>query len=228
MPPAALFDLDGVLADSTVPITSCVNAALEATGHGSRTMAELLDFIGPPTRVGIGVLIGAPPDSPEVEETVAAYRERYAEALWETPVYPGVPEAIEALRADGWTLAVATSKARRFAEPVLEAIGLRDAFSVVAGPGLHGTASKLETVGEAVRAVRGPAVAMVGDRRFDMEAARHHGLRAIGVTWGFGSPEELTEAGADVLADDPAQLPELLREAATRARLATIRATTGP
>ena len=62
---------------------------------------------------------------------------------------------------------------------------------------------------------------MVGDRRPDMLAAREHGLLAVGVTWGFGSVEELTEAGAEVLVDQPDELVAVLREAATRARFET-------
>lgn len=181
-------------------------------------MEELLEFIGPPTRIGFGRLIGAPPDSPEVEACVAAYRERYTDALWDTPAYPGVPEAVRALAGDGWTLAVATSKPKHFAEPVLEAIGLRDAFAVVAGPGLHATADKTETVGEALEGVGGSAVAMVGDRRYDMAAAHAHGLQAFGALWGFGSREELTEAGATELLESPDQL----------VRAATSSSVTGP
>ena len=218
MRPALLFDLDGVLADSTVPITSCVNAALADTGHAERPIAELLDFIGPPSRVGFSRLIGAPPESPEVEACLTAYREHYADALWDTPSYPGVPEAVRSLAEDGWTLGVATSKPRRFAEPVLEAIGLDDVFAVVAGPALHGTADKTETLGEALAGVGGSAVAMVGDRRFDMLAARAHGLVGLGVLWGFGSEEELTDAGATELLRTPDQLVR----AATRARLSAI------
>ena len=56
-----------------------------------------------------------------------------------------------------------------------------------------------------LRALPGAAV-VVGDRRYDMEAARAHGLRAVGVTWGFGPPEELRAAGADILVDDPGDL----------------------
>ena len=52
----------------------------------------------------------------------------------------------------------------------------------------------------------GPAT-MVGDRHVDMEAARAHGLRAVGVTWGFGTADELRDAGADILITTPADLP---------------------
>jgi phosphoglycolate phosphatase len=227
--PAALFDLDGVLADSAVPITSCVNHALKATGHGERPVEELYAFIGPPTRIGFAALTGTDPDSAEVEACVAAYRECYDTALWQTPAYPGVPDVVRDLAAQGWALGVATSKPIVFAEPVLEAIGLRDAFATVAGPDLTGTADKRQSIATALAGLPGDAVAvaMVGDRRYDMEGARHHGLVAVGATWGFGTRRELSEAGADVLVDDAAQLADALREA-TRARLATSSWTTGP
>jgi phosphoglycolate phosphatase len=215
--PALIFDLDGVLADSRVPITRSVAHALRVRGHGERSEDELVAFIGPPTRVGFAALTGEDPDSAEVEACVAEYRRVYTEALWETPSYPGVPEAVRELQGD-FTLAVATSKPRDFAEPVLEAIGLADAFDVVAGPGLHATDDKTETVAEALAGVGGSAVAMVGDRRYDMAAARVHGLLGLGVLWGFGSAEELTEAGAGELVETPDQLVR----AATRARLSVI------
>jgi phosphoglycolate phosphatase len=199
-----LFDLDGVLADSRGPITSCVNRALVATGHEPRPVDDLLGFIGPPATVGFAELTGAPPDSEEVAACVTAYRAAYAEALHETTTYPGIPAAVEALARD-FRLGVATSKPRRYAGPVLEAIGLAGAFAVVCGPDADAHADKTATVGEALQALGG-AVAMVGDRRFDMIAARAHGLRAIGAAWGFGSRAELEAAGANVIIDVPAQL----------------------
>jgi phosphoglycolate phosphatase len=205
----AVFDLDGVLADSTVPITSCLSRTLETLGYGPRPREALLGFIGPPARVGFAELTGEPPESPAIDACVRTYRGFYEDALWETPPFPGVPEALGALRDDGWRLGVATSKPARFAEPVLRAIGLRDLFAVVAGPQEDGTADKTATLGEAL-AELGGAVAMVGDRRFDMAAARVHGVRAVGVTWGFGSRRELLDAGAEVLIENPGELPGAL------------------
>jgi phosphoglycolate phosphatase len=199
-----LFDLDGVLADSRGPITACVNRALLATGHAARPTEDLLGFIGPPATVGFAELTGAAPDSEAVAACVTAYRAAYADALHETRTYPGVPEAVEALARD-LRLGVATSKPLRYARPVLEAIGLAGAFAVVCGPDADAHADKTATVGEALQRLGG-AVAMVGDRRFDMVAARAHGLRAIGAGWGFGSRAELEQAGADVIVDAPAHL----------------------
>jgi phosphoglycolate phosphatase len=227
--PAALFDLDGVLADSTVPITTRVNHALEVTGHGGRPVAELYAFIGPPAQVGFAELTGADPGSDEVAACIAAYRERYQDELWNTPPYPGTSELVRELADENWALAVATSKPAVFAGPVLEAVGLKDVFDAVAGPELQSSAGKRASIAAALAGLPADAtaVAMVGDRRYDMEGARHFGLLAIGVTWGFGTPEELTTAGADELVRDAAQLGDALR-AATRARFSTSSWTTGP
>lgn len=202
MKSALLFDLDGVLADSRRPIVDCVNAALAALGLETRSEADITAIIGPPTEIGFADLLGVAPDDPLVDRAVREYRARYSRALHATPSYPGVPEAVRALARDH-LLGVATSKPRRYALPVLEAIGLAPLVAYVAGPEPGGPDDKHAMVAEAVAALP-DATAMVGDRRYDVEAARAHGLRAVAVTWGFGTRDEL--AGADVLVDEPAAL----------------------
>ena len=221
-----LFDLDGVLADSRVAITSCMNHALAACGREPVPPAELYPLIGPSLSFGFSSLLGVDPDDPLVASCIATYRAVYGEvSLRDTPTYPGVPEAVAAIAAgdvgrdeggggDGGApaknrrLAVATSKPRAFAEPLIAALGLREHFEAVFAPelDLH-VESKTTTVGRALEALNATTGTMVGDRHVDMEAARAHGLRAVGVNWGFGTPEELLSAGADVLVDTPADLP---------------------
>ena len=181
---AILFDLDGVLADSKRSIIDNVNAAFEALGLGRRSDEEVVPIIGPPTEIGFAEILGTTPEDPHHRQAVREYRARYAEAMHETPSYPGVPELIAEL-AQNELLGVATSKPRRFALPVLEAIGLAPLFAYVAGPEPDGPADKLSMVTEAIAALPDARV-MVGDRRFDIEAAKQLGLKAIGVTWGFG------------------------------------------
>ncbi len=203
--------------------------ALAAHGHGPRPAAELEAMIGPPTRLAFGTLMGLPAEAPEVEACVADYRADYAVALRQTPAFPGVAEALDAL-APHVRLAVATSKPLPLAGPTLEAIGLRDRIEVVAGPALTGTAGKAETIAEAIAGL-GPGarpLAMVGDRRHDVEGARAHGLLAVGVLWGIGDRAELEAAGADVLVAQPAELVPVLLEAASRASRVTSSWMTGP
>jgi len=200
-----------VLADSRLAITSCMNHALAAAGREPVPPEALYPLIGPSLSYGFASLLGAEADDPEVAACIASYRGVYAEvSLRDTPTYPGVPEALEEIAATGARLGVATSKPRAFAEPLLGALGFRDAFEVVAAPelDLH-VQSKTVTVAAALEALNwdgGPA-AMVGDRHVDMEAAHAHRLRAVGVTWGFGTAEELLAAAADVLVASPGELP---------------------
>ena len=193
-----------------------MNHALAAAGREPVPPAELYPLIGPSLSSGFSSLLGVDPDDPLVASCIASYRSVYGEvSLRDTPTYPGVPEAVAAIAAgdgDGSTgprrLAVATSKPRAFAEPLIAALGLRDRFEAVFAPemDLH-VESKTTTVGRALEALGATTGTMIGDRHVDMEAARTHGLRAVGVTWGFGPPEELLTAGADVLVDSPADLP---------------------
>ena len=201
-----------MLADSRLAITSCMNHALAAAGREPVPPEALYPLIGPSLSYGFASLLGVEPDDPDVAACIAEYRSVYAEvSLRDTPTYPGMREALAAVGAvPGRRLAVATSKPRAFAEPLLGALGFANAFEVVAAPelDLH-VQSKTATVAAALEALGwdgGPA-AMVGDRHVDIEAAHGHGLRAVGVTWGFGSPKELVAAGADVLVRAPAELP---------------------
>ena len=206
-----LFDLDGVLADSRAAIAGCINHALAAAGRPVRPEPELHRFIGPPLPLAFAELLAAPADSAAVAGCVASYRERYATAsLTDTVVTPGIADALARL-SRRHPLGVATSKPRAFAEPLLDALGLRRWFAAVAGPDLSTPVEdKTTTVGAALRALGATSGAMVGDRSFDMVAARAHGLRAVGVTWGIGSASELTAAGADMLIAAPAELPAAL------------------
>jgi phosphoglycolate phosphatase len=128
-----------------------------------------------------------------------------------TPVMPGVREALARL-AGKMPLVVATSKPRALAEPLLRSLGLREHFLQVVGPPLDAeNEPKPVTVGRALECLPDARdAAMIGDRRFDMIAAKAHGLIGIGVLWGIGSRAELEEAGADVIAARAEELPALL------------------
>jgi len=197
-----------------------MNHALAACGREPVPPEALYPLIGPSLSYGFASLLGADPGSPEVAACIASYRSVYAEvSLRDTPTYPGVPEALTAIaggvHADGTRpsaarprLAVATSKPYAFAEPLIAALGFAGVFEAIFAPemDLH-VESKTTTVGRALETLGASTGTMVGDRHVDMAAARAHGLRGVGVTWGFGTPEELREAGADILVSSPAELP---------------------
>ena len=197
-----------MLADSRLAITSCMNHALAAAGREPVRPESLYPLIGPSLSYGFASLLGVEASDPQVAACIASYRAIYAEvSLRDTPTYPGVPEALASI-GGGRRLAVATSKPLAFAEPLIGALGFADAFEAIFAPelDLH-VESKTATVGKALDALGATTGTMVGDRHVDMHAANAHGLRAVGVTWGFGSADELREAGADVLVAEPEDLP---------------------
>ncbi|MDA0164501.1 HAD hydrolase-like protein [Solirubrobacter ginsenosidimutans] len=201
-----IFDLDGVLVDSRAVFISCVNHAFVKLGLPTRADAELEPYIGPPFPYAFGELLGVAHDAPIVTACIEGYRERYKTAsLTETTVAPGIPEALDALA--GRRLAVATSKPKAFADPLLDAMGIGAYFSVVAGPDLAApTEDKTETLGRALHELGPTRAVMVGDRSFDIVAAHAHGLPAIGVTWGIGTHKELHDAGAERIIGQPEDL----------------------
>jgi phosphoglycolate phosphatase len=210
---AVLFDLDGCLVDSRVPFVRSVNAALTAHGLEERHHDDLVGYLGPPIHGTLHELVGE--DEHElVASLLTAYRARYREhGLAETPVFDGIPALLAGLRDAGLPLVVCTTKAQILAEPLLEAVDLRPFFTAVAGtPEDVAAEPKTITLARALTllpdGVSQPV--MVGDRRFDIEAAHANGLPGIGVRWGIGDDDELHAAGADALVSTPAELLELL------------------
>jgi phosphoglycolate phosphatase len=124
---------------------------------------------------------------------------------------PGIADALTHLR-EHHVLAVATAKPRVFAETLMEALGLSAAFAHVAAPDAAvRLPDKAETVHEAMQMIgarRG--VMVVGDRSVDVVSGHANGLRVIGALWGFGSRDELERAGADALANNAIDLPDLV------------------
>jgi phosphoglycolate phosphatase len=145
---------------------------------------------------------------------VDIYRAQYSSvAIYECTVFPGVVEMLAALREAGLTLCIATSKRRDFAERVIDHLGLRSYLSAVYGalPG-GGLEDKPDLLAHILRETGYAAgdTVMLGDRLHDMHAARQNAIRAIGALWGYGGREELLAAGADALAEQPAQVPALV------------------
>ena len=208
-----LFDLDGTLTDPKIGITSCVKNSLESFGIEVESLDDLVCFIGPPLKESFMVYYGM--DDEQAEKAVEKYRERFAPiGIFENAVFDGIAQMLEKLKNAGKTVALATSKPEIFAKQIMEHFDLAKYCSFMAGSELNGSRVEkadvitycLENLG-----VKDPAKAiMVGDRKHDILGAAKNGLESIGVLFGYGSREELSEAGADYIVSDVAQLEALL------------------
>lgn len=211
-----LFDLDGTLTDPKVGITTCVQYALASFGIEEPDLDRLEPFIGPPLKDSFMEFYNM--DETDAQMAVDKYRERFRDTgIFENQIYAGVPQMLRALQAKGMHLAVASSKPTVFVERILEHFGIEKYFQVVVGSELDGTrVEKDQVVEEALRQlfkgkpVEKDKVYMIGDRRFDAEGARAQGVESVGVTYGYGSMEELKEAKADYIVRSVAELHKFL------------------
>jgi phosphoglycolate phosphatase len=218
-----IFDLDGTLTDSRPGILRTTRYALrrlnESTGRAAPIPEEsALDFmVGPPLRETFAGLVG--PDL--VEPLLGFYRERYgAVGLLENAVYAGVPQALETLRAAGHRLFVATSKNEADARRILGHFGLAGLFAQIYGSQNDGGRAVKDELLAFLIAREGidPSDAvMIGDRKFDALGARAVGLPTIGALWGYGTREELREAGADPLIETPGEIVDAVAAVLRRA-----------
>lgn len=215
-----LFDLDGTLTDSKLGITTCVQYALRAFGIEEPDLDKLEPFIGPPLSDSFQNFYRMSRE--QAQAAVEKYRERFRDVgIFENQVYPGIPKMLRTLKERGMHLAVASSKPEVFVERILEHFHLREYFEAVVGSELDGRRGKKEEVmEEALGRLFGQApvekdqVYMIGDRRFDMEGAQSMGVESVGVSYGYGSLQELKEAGADYIVRSVEELEKfLLREA---------------
>ncbi|MBD9536446.1 HAD hydrolase-like protein [Stenotrophomonas sp. STM01] len=205
------FDLDGTLIDSAVGITRCVAYALEKMQQPVPPEAALRKWIGPSLRTSFGPLFN---DAQRVEQAVELYRERFEVLGWqEHDIYAGIGEVVQGLHAAGHRLAVVTAKNEPHAQRIIEHLPFGGCFEDVIGATPDGSRSdKPQLIAEALQRLSlAPAQCwMIGDRRMDIEGARHHGMRNVGVLWGFGGREELLAAGAGRLAETPGELAAVL------------------
>lgn len=198
-----LFDLDGTLTDSAPGIKNSIVYSLKKADLPVLPDCILDKFIGPPLHESYAKYCDL--DEEVADLLVKYYREYFSvTGLFENSVYDGIPEALDALLADGKHLFVATSKPEVYAKRILEHFGLIDKFEFVGGSTMsHERTDKAEVIDYVITQAgldRAETV-MIGDRSYDIEGAHKNGLKVIAVLFGFGSEDEL--ADADFIAPTP-------------------------
>jgi phosphoglycolate phosphatase len=207
--PVALFDLDGTLVESAPGIIANVRHAMSVIGRPLDPAEDLTWVVGPPLSDIFARLL-APFGGEGVAEAFASYRATYdTVGMFESSVYPGIVAALDEFAGAGWQLFVATSKPAAVARRMLTHFGLADRFAAIYGSVADGTLAHKPDLLRYVIDTQGLTLGhtvMIGDRGFDISGAHANDLRAVGVLWGYGGLEELEQAGADALAEQPGTL----------------------
>lgn len=202
-----LFDLDGTLTDPGVGITNSVAYALKRYGIEVADRRELYPFIGPPLAHSFRDFYGM--DEADARQAVAYYREYYQDqGIYENELYSGIDKLLASLNKEGRQLAVATSKPTVFAEKVLQYFDILKYFPLVVGSNLDGSrVEKDEVIAHALAQMNSSApTLMVGDRKYDILAAHKLGIEALGVSYGYGTLEELQAAKPQYTAASVAEM----------------------
>lgn len=200
-----LFDLDGTLTESGEGIIKSVEYALEKLGVTENDPENLKRYVGPPLKESFMKFSGL--NEEQAEQGIGYYRERYTKVgMFENRLYPQIPELLEVLKINDKILGVASSKPEIFVNQILEHFGIAQYFQVIVGSELDGRRSKKEEVIEEAllrlhMQTERDKVLMVGDKEQDVNGARSCGLQCIGVAYGYGTREELSQAGAVYIAD---------------------------
>jgi phosphoglycolate phosphatase len=193
-----IFDLDGTLADPMKAAGSSVDYAFRKFGLEPPSEETLRACIGPPFQQSVEWILGEK-NRHLVPGVLQAFREHHdRDGLYHYEIYPGCREALERL-AGPHRLFVATSKHEGMAIKMLRHYDLDGFFDRIAGADLpSGRHEKGDVIRHllSVEKIVPRSALMIGDRKFDVVGAREHGIETVGVLWGFGTREELAEAGA--------------------------------
>lgn len=204
-----LFDLDGTLTDPKEGITKCFQYALKDFGIDEPDINQLTWMIGPPLIESFMEGYGFTKE--EAERGIKKYRERYTTVGWaENKKYPGIAQTLFKLREAGFVLATATSKPMDMAKKILKHFDLAQYFEVIGGASLDLSrcqkSSVIEYTLDCLNVHGTEQVLMIGDRKYDALGAKEFGMDCLGVLYGYGSGEELLQAGVVGLVKDAEEL----------------------
>ena len=206
-----LFDLDGTLTDSGPGIMNGFEYSLGKMGVEYPGRDYLKQFVGPPLGDSFEKTLGFSPE--DAAKGIAFYREYYADkGVYENDVYPGVFELLDKLKASGKKMIVATTKAELMANVVMDHFGLRKYFDLMVASNNTDRKNKIDVLKYAIEngGVDTAKAVMIGDRFYDVTGASHFGIDSVGVLYGYGSRQELEDAGATYIAETVENLSEIL------------------
>jgi phosphoglycolate phosphatase len=210
---AVIFDLDGTLLNTLGDLRAATNHALAVRGLAPRSMDEIRRFVGNGIRLLICRAMPEGTSDAEIDAALEDFKAYYAAHIHDHTVpYDGIPQLLTALRKRGMKVAVLSNKIDSASQELIAYFfpGKTDVvfgehIGVPRKPDPTSCRMVMQQLG-----VQPEQVLYVGDSGTDMQTAKHAGLYAVGVTWGFRSREVLTENGADVLVDSPEQILQII------------------
>lgn len=209
---AVLFDFDGTFADTGEGIFESVQYAVKALGFRPLTDETLKRFIGPPIFDSFRRELGI--DDARADFAVTKYREAYADSgILKFRIYDGILDLLRELKDNGIKIGIASAKPQKFIIRIVAHLGLEDYFDYISAPADDkADQSKVRLILKAAEALKAEKsrVLMVGDRHFDINGANGAGVSSIGVTFGYGSEEELRSAGATFIAHNAAEVRDII------------------
>jgi phosphoglycolate phosphatase len=203
----AIFDLDGTLVDTPRAIVETIADTFAHLGATPKDKAAIRGTIGLPIAQAFGMLLGVGSDDSLVKSGIKYYQALFKERVLpmaQEMVFPGVADGLAVLRAEGFTLAIATSKFHASADALLEAAGLRNLFTLVIGADQVTNPKPHPETGHVILQKLGVSAehaVMVGDTTHDLRMAKAAGMRSVGVTYGIHNREELSLAEPNWIAD---------------------------
>lgn len=215
-PRLIIFDFDGTLADTRQNIVRTMQATIRRMGLAERNDAQCAATIGLTLYDGF-LRLYPDMDGHAAELCVAKYREIYFEDVASAipQLFDGVAETLHALRGEGILLAVASSRSSPSLLLFMRERAIDHLFSYILG---SDSVSRHKPEPEAVEVILqksgfNPSEAIVvGDMPVDILMARSASVRAVGVSWGNATREELTAAGADAVIDDVRELLPIVEQ----------------
>ncbi|TKC15261.1 HAD family hydrolase [Robertmurraya kyonggiensis] len=208
-----LLDLDGTLSDPKEGITKSVQYALQRLGINEPNLDKLEPFIGPPLQQSFAEYYNF--NEKQTQQAIYFYRERFKQkGMYENELYPEIPQLLKSLQEQHLTLIVATSKPTIFAEQIIKYFNIEQYFSLIVGSNLDGTrTSKTDVIQYIINKYNDHPLedfVMIGDRKHDIIGANTLQIDSIGVTYGYGSTNELRKENATYIAHTLDDIIELL------------------
>lgn len=206
------FDLDGTLTDSEEGITKSVQYGLKKMGvTDCDDLSALRHFIGPPLSESFKEFF----EGEDIKRAIAFYRERYSTIGWkENRLYDGIKDMLKKIKESGRKIYMATSKPEIFAKDIAELFEISEYFDGICGATTDGVRNTKEDVVKYAIEVCGETnpdnILMVGDRHHDVDGAGEFGIKTLGVTYGFGTREELLGCGAIAVVDTPDEVVKFI------------------